>query len=294
MLRGAAALGVVGTVGGVALAACGSDDEGAAPTTTADVDALVLVSMVPEGTAAAGTEVRLPLGLGDARGTLVREAPDRLTFTVRNAQTGAEVASGLQVDRHDAGLPRAYFPVVVAIDEPGFYEATSEADGSELSAAFQVSAADEIDIPQAGQPFPSVTTPTVADAAGVDPICTREPACPLHDVELTTVLGTSPVAVLVSTPAFCQTAICGPVLDLFTEARDEFPDVTFIHVEVYASAEEVEADGLQAPLAPAVEAMRLPFEPALFLIEADGTIAERIDVIYDEVELRQSLATLAP
>ena len=98
-------------------------------------------------------------------------------------------------------------------------------------------------------------------------------------------LGTARSRVLVSTPAFCQTAICGPVLDLFVAAEAEFPEVTFIHVEVYASAEEVEADGLQAPLAPAVEALGLPFEPALFLIEADGTIAERIDVIYDEVEL---------
>ena len=69
-----------------------------------------------------------------------------------------------------------------------------------------------------------------------------------------TVLGTAPLAVLVSTPAFCQTAICGPVLDLFVAARDAHPDVTFVHVEVYQSASEVEASGPDATLAPAVEA----------------------------------------
>lgn len=298
VLRGAAALGVVGAAGGLGLAACGGDEEGGVEGNVegnGDVSSkLVLLSMVPPGTIAAGTDARLVFAVGDARGAPIMEAPDRLTFSVRNAQTGAEVASGLEVPSHDAGLPTAYFPMVVTIDEAGFYEAVSEADGSDLSAAFQVSAPDEIDIPRAPQPFPSVTTPTTADPAGVDPICTREPPCPLHAVELTTALGKEPVALLVSTPAFCQTAICGPVLDLFVDAEAEFPDVTFIHVEVYASAEEVEAEGLQAPLAPAVEALGLPFEPALFLIAADGTIAERIDVVYDQVELRDSLATIAP
>lgn len=295
VLRGSAALGLLTTVGGLGLVACGGDDD-EVPTAYSgegeDLDALVLVSMVAEGTVAAGAVARLPLGLGDSRGTLVKDAPESLTFTVRNAQSGTLVAEGLEVARHDAGLPRAYFPVELTVDEPGFYEATAEVDGSSVDAAFQVVAPDEVEIPRAGEAFPVVTTPTTADAAGVDPICTQEPPCSLHEVELTAVLGTEPVALLVSTPAFCQTAICGPVLDLFVAAREQFPEVTFIHAEVYASAEAVEADGLLASLAPAVEVLGLPFEPCLFLIAADGTLDRRIDVIYDEVELREGLTAL--
>ncbi len=295
LLRGAAALGVAGTVGGLGLAACGGgddddDDEGSADG-PADEEALVLVSMVPEGTAAAGAAARLALGLGDVRGTLVKDAPATLTFDVETAD-GAVVASDLEVARHDAGLPRAYYPLVVTVDEPGFYTARSELDGAPLDAAFQVVAADEITIPVPGEAFPTLTTPTTSDAAGVDPICTQEPPCPLHEVELTGVLGREPVALLISTPAFCQTAICGPVLDLFVAAQSEFPEVTLIHAEVYASAEAVEAQGLQAPLAPVVDALRLPFEPALLLIGADGTLIRRLDVIYDEVELRDALIEL--
>ena len=240
---------------------------------------------------AAGAPARLALGLGDSTGALVRDAPASLTFDVLG-EGDEPVATGLEVARHDAGLPRAYFPLVVEVAEPGFYTATTTVDGASIDAAFQVVAADEIAIPRPGEAFPSVVTPTVADAAGVDPICTREPPCPLHEVELTSVLGTSPVAVLVSTPAFCQTAICGPVLDVFVDAQAGAPDVTFIHVEVYASAAAVESQGLSAELAPAVKALELPFEPSLFLIRPDGTLDQRLDVIYDEVELRDSLAAL--
>jgi hypothetical protein len=52
-------------------------------------------------------------------------------------------------------------------------------------------------------------TPTVADLKGVELLCTRTPnACPLHDVTLKDALAANtPVAFLIATPKFCQTAI---------------------------------------------------------------------------------------
>jgi hypothetical protein len=238
-----------------------------------------------------GEPGRLPLGVGDASGALVEGAPDTLTFTVEDVD-GNPVESGVEVARRDAGLPRSYYPLLLTTPEPGFYRAMTEVDGAPVDAAFEVRPAEEVVIPRPGQPLPPTPTPTVADARGVDPICTQEPPCPLHEVGLESVLGTSPTAVLVSTPAFCQTAICGPVLDLFVEAQATTPDVTFIHVEVYESAEEVEAEGPEATLAPAVAAWELPYEPCLFLVAADGTLAERLDVIYDSDELAEALARL--
>lgn len=295
LLRGAAALGVMGAAGGLGLVGCGGDDPNpdAAPgTDDAAGSGRVLVSMTDAAASlGAGRESRLALGLGDERGALVRDAPETLTFEVQDAD-GSSVASGLEVVRHDAGLPRAYFPLVVTIEEPGFYRAVTEVDGGTVDAAFEVSADGDIAIPQPGEAFPPAATPTVTNPGGVDPICTQEPPCALHEVELTTVLGSAPVALLVSTPAFCQTAICGPVLDLFLAARAAAPDVTFIHVEVFASAEAVEAEGPAAELSPAVAAWDLPFEPCLFLIGADGVLRRRLDVIYDEVELVEGLDAL--
>lgn len=281
-------------VGG--LAACGGDDEpeGATDTTGEPTESeRVLVTMADSAsTFVVGEAARLPLGVGDSSGALVEDAPETLTFTIEDAQSGEVVAEGIEVARRDTGLPRAYYPLAFTTPAVGYYQAISEVDGEPVSAAFTVAEPDTIVVPRPGQPLPPTPTPTVDDARGVDPICTQDPPCPLHEVDLGTALGTTPLAVLVSTPAFCQTAICGPVLDLFVAARDAAPDVTFVHVEVYASADEVEAEGPQATLAPAVDAWKLPYEPCLFLVAADGTVAERLDVIYDRDELAEALTRL--
>ncbi|QYG94727.1 hypothetical protein HC251_21340 [Iamia sp. SCSIO 61187] len=280
-------------VGG--LAACGDDDDGATdpdPSSEPTESDRVLVLMSDSGSSLVpGEPGRIPLGVGDASGALVEDAPATLAFTVQDVD-GNPVETGIEVARRDAGLPRSYYPLLLTTPEPGFYRAVTEVDGSPVDAAFEVRAVEEIAIPRPGQPLPPTPTPTVGDPRCVDPICTQEPPCPLHEVGLESVLGTSPTAVLVSTPAFCQTAICGPVLDLFVEAQAATPDVTFIHVEVYESAEEVEAEGPEATLAPAVAAWQLPYEPCLFLVAADGTVAERLDVIYDSDELAEALARL--
>jgi hypothetical protein len=36
----------------------------------------------------------------------------------------------------------------------------------------------------------------------------------------------------------------------------------------------------------------MTFEPALFLVRADGTVAERLDAVFDETEIDERLAAL--
>jgi hypothetical protein len=128
----------------------------------------------------------------------------------------------------------------------------------------------------------------VSDARGVDPICTRSPACPLHDATLTESLaGGRPVAYLVGTPAHCKTAVCGPVLDLLLAERDARGDaIAMVHAEIYT-------DDTITTVAPAVQAYNLEFEPVLFLADASGTLVERLDAIWDAAELRTALDRLA-
>ena len=140
---------------------------------------------------------------------------------------GPDGADGRRPDRgrrYADGLPRAYFPLRVTIDEPGIYTARTEIDGAATEMAFQVDSPDDVKVIQPGAAMPSLETPTTTDARGVDPVCTSEPACPLHDVTLAEALAEgAPVALLVATPAFCQIAICGPVLDVLLDVRDDQP-----------------------------------------------------------------------
>jgi hypothetical protein len=92
---------------------------------------------------------------------------------------------------------------------------------------------------------------------------------------------------LVSTPAFCQTAICGPVLDLLVERRADLAaaHVGVVHAEVYVDEKAQEATST-------VTTLGLRHEPALFLAAADGTVQNRLDYTFDRTELDQALRRL--
>ena len=71
---------------------------------------------------------------------------------------------------------------------------------------------------------------------GVNPICTRsEGTCPFHAQSLDTLVGNGkPTIVLLATPALCQSATCGPVLDiLMAEVAPVASKLNVVHVEVF-------------------------------------------------------------
>ena len=48
-------------------------------------------------------------------------------------------------------------------------------------------------------------------------------------------------------------------------------------------------DDTATTVAPAVTSYAMTYEPALFITDAEGTIVERLDAVFDEVELRELL-----
>ena len=276
--------------GSLMVAACGGGDEEnqATATTSTLVEGLTLAPVFfPQQPA--GVPVRLPLALADGQGALLDDPPAQLSVRVGNADAG-ELGEPVVVERHDQGVPRAYFPLTTTFSEPGNWRIATEVDG--VPAQMMVAALPPGEVPAVpvvGEPLISVPTPTVQDALGVDPICTAEPDCPLHAVSLDTAIGgDKAIALLIATPAYCQTAICGPVVDLLVSRAPQFADtVTMIHAEVYVSEEEAGKTTTDV-----VRAYGLAWEPSLFLALPDGTITQRLDYTFDERELDEALSTL--
>ena len=284
--------------GGAALAfltACGSDDGGSADggtsapdTTGATAGPGVLLVLLPQqGVLTADGEQRVPLAFADAEGVPVREGLEPRDFQIR-ADTGEPTV--VTVEPHSDGVPTPYYPLRFTPVAPGIHEITVVGEDGYNAVTLDIS--QDALIPLVGQPLPSVATPTTADARGVDPICTRTPACDLHAVSLAEVLGTGPVALSIATPEFCQTAICGPVLDLLIEALPDYPTITGVHAEVYADPRGND-DPTAGGLSPITDEFALTFEPTLYLVDATGTIVTRLDSVYDRVELREALDRIA-
>lgn len=235
------------------------------------------------------TPLRLPIALIDEEGVLAKNVP--ATITARVGPKGGELGPRVELTRHDKGLERVYYPFMTTLATAGTWRLVVEANGQSLEST--LTALESADMPgrvvQPGEKLPNIATPTNAAPLGVKPICTANPPCPLHEVSLDAAMGLGkPIALLVSTPAYCQTLICGPVLDLFLEQRKTFGEsITMIHIEVYS-------DDTAKQSTDTVEALGLTFEPSLFLAAPDGTLSERLDYIFDSTELSESLSRLTP
>jgi hypothetical protein len=141
-------------------------------------------------------------------------------------------------------------------------------------------------LPKVGERMPPVATETVADAGGDEAsIDTRVPPAPeLHQKRLKDVLGKQPVALLIATPLLCQSRVCGPVVDIELQMRDEYGDrMQFIHQEVYKD-NQVDK-GLRDPLLQ----LHLETEPWLFTVKRDGTIAARLEGSFGVAEFRKAV-----
>jgi hypothetical protein len=140
--------------------------------------------------------------------------------------------------------------------------------------------------PQVGAKAIKVDTPTVASAGSAALVDTRKPpAADLEQVDLASVLGKKPVALLFATPAFCQSRTCGPVEDIVEQAKHDAANArfAFIHVEVYNANNP--AKGFRPQLA----AWHLPSEPWLFVIDRHGKIRARFEGAFGASEVQAAL-----
>jgi hypothetical protein len=291
---------LVAGAGALAFAACGGGSDGGAKssastsggsTTTAPKGAATwtLAAFTDFESLAPGSPQRVTFGLADKDGVLVKQPPVT-SMSMTLSKDGQPAGAAIEVQKHDKGLERPYFPLVFTPPTAGVYTVSTTIEGEAVESQIQIPTTPSGIQP--GQPMIPLDTPTTGDKRGVELLCTRTPACPLHDVTLREALATGrPVAFLVATPQFCQTAICGPVLDVLLAVKDDFPQVTFLHSEVYPTVAAAQP-GVQKTVE-AVTAYKLFFEPWLLLARPDGTIERRLDVIFDEVELREALTDLA-
>lgn len=147
--------------------------------------------------------------------------------------------------------------------------------GDEISATLLPSAAvgEFEQVPRVGEKAPSIHTPTASEAGGdLASITTRVPPDTQNRVDFADVLGKEPVILLFATPQFCQSRVCGPVVDVAEQVKEQYGDeAAFIHMEIFEDNDP--GKGVR----PQVRAFHLPSEPWLFAIDGEGTIRATIE-----------------
>ncbi|MCW2979421.1 MAG: hypothetical protein JWO14_1148 [Solirubrobacterales bacterium] len=140
-------------------------------------------------------------------------------------------------------------------------------------------------IPTPGEKAPLIQTPTAKSVGGdLAKISTRVPPDTQNKVNYADVLGKEPILLLFTTPKFCQSRACGPVVDVAEQAQHEFEGkANFIHMEIYNDNDP--SKGVR----PQVRRFHLPTEPWLFAINREGVISATIEGAFGTNLMRKTV-----
>jgi hypothetical protein len=189
---------------------------------------------------------------------------------------------------------------------PGEWKAvftTSAPDAPEEAIGVAFDVQEELPVVDVGAPAPASDTPTAADVGGdLSRISTDEDPNPaFYELSVADALAEgTPFVLVFATPAFCQSAQCGPTLDRVKAAADAAPDdVAFINVEPY-QLEYVEgrlqpaldANDLLQPVA-SVNEWGILSEPWIFAVDGEGIVRGSYEGLATDAELAAAFEAIS-
>ena len=224
---------------------------------------------------------------------IVNDLPDQVSG-ILTMPSGKETSVTLQKDSE--GIPTPYFLLEFESGEVGLHRLSIGEGNEAQSLSFLLVTKDEAGLVQVGDEMKIAETPTFSNPLDFNPICTRFDPCPFHTMTLEdALLNGSPTVLLISTPGFCQTSICGPVLEILLSLLDQNQrSFNVIHAEVYSEPEKLSlGTNLEDLLAPVVVEYGMNFEPSLIVSNIDGVVTARLDYAFDRVELERALSSIS-
>lgn len=176
------------------------------------------------------------------------------------------------------------------LSRPGTFWLLAEPEGgkTKVQALGNVIVAKEDSAPDVGDPAIPSDNPTIASTGGdFSKLTTRTPPDEslLEHSVAESLRARVPFVVTFSTPKFCSSRTCGPVVDVVEEVAGRFEgsDTRFIHVEVYEGNDP--ANGFNRWM----QEWGLETEPWTFLVDADGKVVERYEGVVSVNELEQAV-----
>jgi len=290
--------------------------------------ALVLAGVACQSAARPGTVVPTPgalavevltqdLAVGDSRLAMVVLADGRplsqgqvhlVFYYLQDPQpvVRAEADAVTRLDQHEhanladhVDLPFYVAPVRFDRAGPWGVEVQVNKPGSTTGVArTRLDVREQPIAPAIGSPAPRSASKTLRTAPPEE-LSSAMPIDPeLYRLSVAEAIDTGrPLVLAFATPAFCQSRTCGPQLHVIEHLKERYGEqVNFIHVEVYDKPQEAARDFRSARPSSTVTEWRLPSEPWVFVVDAQGRIAARFEgfVTVEELEpeLRQVLARL--
>ena len=179
----------------------------------------------------------------------------------------------------------------VDIPGPATYQLTIDAGGfGELPPIGFVAAEDPLQV-TVGEDAPRSESRTLDDAPLEDLTSDPTPDETFHEMTVAEAVESGPSVLVFATPAWCTSQSCGPMLDQVQAIAPEYPDLNYVHVEVYENIHVTDREDLV--LVPTVEEWGLPSEPWLYVTDDRGVVTAAFEGAVSDEELQTALDTVA-
>jgi len=271
----------------VAVAGCSSES-----TPSAEPNGLVVLS----ATSDLGLgQARIPLNIQMIDGTRFDNAADKLKVTYSPPDSD-EVRTVTDLKWREWPVRGGVYTATMTFDKVGFWNVKVSAidDDTLLPAGSGILVKSATDAPNVGDKAPLTETKTVPEDGNLRSITSApEPDVDLYSISFVDAveLGT-PTVITFSTPAYCQSATCGPQTEVLSQLDERYKGrASFIHVEIFDNPEEMLANGdpslgIEAPV---IHEWGFHTEPWTFVVDGSGTVVARYEAFANIEEIEESL-----
>ena len=156
----------------------------------------------------------------------------------------------------------------------------TQPDGSLAPASTRVQVREQSLTPAIGAPAIHSVNKTSKDVSNLEELTTdREPDPDLYSMTIAQALDKNkPLMVTFATPAYCQTATCGPQVDVMKDLKSGYSsDMNFLHIEVYDNPNEIQGDLTRGRISPTLAEWGLITEPWTFVMDAEGLVQAKFE-----------------
>lgn len=276
------------------LAACGPSSQATAPTTGASA---TLMPVIAASELVVGRN-RLPIGV-IKNGTPVNDPQlkVRLGFYFLGAGDTSKVQSESEALYRGEGLPTGLYVAYPTFDKAGSWNMEVRIDESNDTSQVsrqRIEVLEKPSTPAVGSPAIPSKNLTVHEQPDLKQLTSDiNPDPDLYQMTIADAIEAhKPFLVAFSTPGFCQSAVCGPNLQVIKKLKNELKSqLNFIHVEVYPYpfGDSFQQGRYVAPMGE----WKLRTEPWTFLVDGKGTIQAKYEGGITFAEMEPALKQLA-
>jgi hypothetical protein len=186
---------------------------------------------------------------------------------------------------------RGLYVAELDLDRVGMWEINAtvpDTTGARVGIRFPLEVAAEAKSVALGAKVPPTANDTLNNVGSVFELTTAsQPDNELYDARIDDLVAAgTPFVVTFASPAFCTNALCGPQVEVLSEAKTEFAEIAdFVHIDLYQNPHKIKGDLSRGQRTPILEDWGVHTDEWTFIVNGEGEVVAKFEAFVTIEEL---------